>query len=141
MNACARPSGFGLLGVGQSNAPIFPVAEKSSEERQTLRIRNDQNIADAREHERRQRIVDHRLVVDGEKLFRHGERHRVEPRAAAAGENDPLHLLSPNKPSISMMRSTHNLREDRHSGNRTPWTFASLVQLRRELTGRFADCG
>jgi hypothetical protein len=37
-----------------------------------------------------------------------------------------------------MMRSTHNLREDRQSGNRTPWIFANFVQSRRELAGRLA---
>src|SRR5262249_15255964 len=53
--------------------------------------RDHQDVADTGEHERRQGIVDHRLVVDREKLLAHGERERMQPRAGPAGENDPLH--------------------------------------------------
>jgi hypothetical protein len=52
---------------------------------------DDQNVPDSRQHQRAQRIVDHRLVVDGQKLLADDGRHRHQTGAAAAGENDPLH--------------------------------------------------
>ena len=37
-----------------------------------------------------ERIVDHRLVVDRQKLLRGDERERMQPRAGAAGQDDAL---------------------------------------------------
>ena len=42
------------------------------------------------EHQRRQRVVDHRLVVDRHELLADGARQRMQPRARAAGEDDSL---------------------------------------------------
>ena len=39
----------------------------------------------------RQRVIDHRLVVDRQQLLADDARERIEPRAGAAGEDDPLH--------------------------------------------------
>ncbi len=48
-----------------------------------------------RHHEHRQRVVDHRLVVDGQKLLaRHGGQ-RVQPRARAARQHYSLHGIPP----------------------------------------------
>ena len=43
------------------------------------------------EHQHRDRIVDHRLVVDRQELLVDRERHRMEARSRAAGEHDTLH--------------------------------------------------
>ena len=67
--ACARPSGRGLLGVGEVDAPVAAVAQQALEQRQVVRGGDDQDVADARQHQRRQRIVDHRLVVDRQELL------------------------------------------------------------------------
>ena len=45
------------------------VAEQTLELRRVLRGRDDEDFADTRKHERRQRVVDHRLVVDRHELL------------------------------------------------------------------------
>src|SRR5262249_45427577 len=45
---------------------------------------------DPREHERRERVVDHRLVVDGDELLADREREGPQARPGAAGEDDAL---------------------------------------------------
>ena len=62
-----------------------------------MRRIDDQDIANAGHHQRGQRIVDHRLVVHRQQLLRHDVRHRVEPRARPAGEDDapPVHVTAP----------------------------------------------
>ena len=42
---------------------------------------------------RRERVVDHRLVVDRQQLLADGPGDRVEPRARAAGQDDPLRIV------------------------------------------------
>ena len=59
-----------------------------------LARRNQQDVADAGQHQHRQRIIDHRLVVDRQQLLVDGERRRIKPRARAAGENNALHVMS-----------------------------------------------
>ena len=73
------------------------------------RRRDEQDVADAGQHQRRQRIVDHRLVVDRQQLLRHDLRDRIEPRAGAAGEDDSLARHGVRRPralSRSCARST-----------------------------------
>ena len=70
------------------------VAEQALVERQVLARRDQQDIANSRQHQHRQRVVDHRLVVDRQQLLVDRERGRIEPRARAAGENDTLHGMS-----------------------------------------------
>ena len=82
-----------LLCIGQGQAPARSVAEQMAEPRQVLRRRNDQDFADPREHERGQRVVDHRLVVDRDQLLAGHERHRMKAGAAAAGQDDALHAI------------------------------------------------
>ena len=43
------------------------------------------------QHQRRQRVVDHRLVVDREQLLADRAGQRVQARAGAAGEDDAFH--------------------------------------------------
>ena len=59
---------------------------------------HEQDLPAARQHHRRQRVVDHRLVVDRQKLLVGGPRHRVKPRTAAAGQNDALHATHVTRP-------------------------------------------
>jgi hypothetical protein len=46
------------------------------------------------EHQRGQRVVDHRLVVDRQQLLAHGLGQRMQARARAAGQDDALHAVS-----------------------------------------------
>jgi len=52
---------------------------------------NDQDITNPRQHERRERIVDHWFVVDGKKLLADRKGCRKEPGAGAASENNSFH--------------------------------------------------
>ena len=42
-----------------------------------VRRADQQDVPDARQHEHRERVIDHRLVVDGQQLFRYRTRDRV----------------------------------------------------------------
>ena len=93
-NAWARPSGRGCSAYSKRRPHCWPVPEQLAEARQVLRRGDDQDIPDAREHQRAQRVVDHRLVVDREQLLADHAGQRVEPRARAAGEDDALQSSS-----------------------------------------------
>ena len=49
---------------------------------------DDQNLADAGEHQHRQRIIDHRLVVDRHELLAHGDGQGVEARSRSTGQDN-----------------------------------------------------
>jgi hypothetical protein len=82
--------GRGLGGIVDADAVLRAVTEQAAELRQVLRGGDQQQVADAGEQQGRQRIVDHRLVVDGEELLRGGEGGGVQAGAGAAGEDDAL---------------------------------------------------
>ena len=81
---------LGLLGVLQVQSPLRSVAEQGAEARQVGGGRDEQDVSDAPQHEHGQRMIDHRLVVDGEQLLAHRDRDRMKARPRAAGEDDPL---------------------------------------------------
>ena len=73
-----EPVGAGLHGVGDRDAELRPVAEQPLERLGLVRRGDDQDVPDARQHQRGQRVVDHRLVVDRHQLLADGERDRVQ---------------------------------------------------------------
>lgn len=56
---------------------------------------NNQNVADVELHQRRQRIIDHWLVVNRQKLFGGCACQGVKARTAATCKNNTLHDLRP----------------------------------------------
>ena len=72
----------------EAHAPLRAAAEQSLELRLIVGCRDDENVADAGKHQHRQRIVDHRLVVDGQELLADAQRDRVQARSGAAGQYD-----------------------------------------------------
>ena len=56
--------------------------------RRVLRRGDHEDLAHAGQHQRRQRVVDHRLVVDRHQLLGHGPGHRPQARARPAGQHD-----------------------------------------------------
>ena len=77
---------------------------------------NDQRLADPGEHDDRQRIIDHRLVVDRNQLLGDSESDRMQPGARAASQNDAFHLriaLTVSKPSSRPRRSRPDARRRR----------------------------
>ena len=76
----------------QVESPVASISQELLETRRVLRRRDDQNVADPRQHQRAQRIVDHRFVVDGKQLLRDCLCDWVEPRAGPAGQNNAFTL-------------------------------------------------
>ena len=95
MKACARPSGDGCTAYSRRMPSVDAVAEQRAELLVVLGRRDDQDLADARHHQRRQRVVDHRLVVDRHELLRDALGDRPQPGAGAAGEDDAAHRHAP----------------------------------------------
>jgi len=61
--------GFGLRGVGEPNAELGAVAEKGLEVGEVVGGGDDEDIADACEEEGGEGVIDHRLIVDRQKLL------------------------------------------------------------------------
>ena len=70
-----------LQGIVDSHAPARAVPEKVLERGPVDRRRDDEHLADPRRHQRRQRVVDRRLVVDRHELLLTARviGHRREP--------------------------------------------------------------
>ena len=83
----------GLLGVREADAVVGAVPEQAPEAREVLRRADDQDVADPRQHQRADGVIDHRLVVDRQQLFADAFRNRVETGAGAAGEYNAFHCL------------------------------------------------
>ena len=54
-----------LQGVFEVEPPVTAVTQQLLETRGVLRGRNDEDVANAGQHQSAERIVDHRLVVNG----------------------------------------------------------------------------
>ena len=95
MKACARPSGLGCT----AKVRLMPNCEPSPSSRWKplglVGCRDDQDVPDAREHQRGERVVDHRLVVDRHQLLADALGDRVQSRAGAAGQDDSAHGCHP----------------------------------------------
>ena len=83
--------GRGLFGIGEAHAVIAAVAQEPPERGQVVGRGDDEDVADAGQHQRRNGVVDHRLVVDGEHLLAHALGDGVEPRPRPSGQNDSFH--------------------------------------------------
>jgi len=79
------PSGLRLHGVADVDAPLIAVAQEGFETRHFGHRGDNENVANAGKHQRGQRIIDHRLVVDRQQLFgadhRNGHSHDPVPPA------------------------------------------------------------
>ena len=88
----------GLDHIGDRHTPLRAIAQGALELVLVLRRGDHADLADAGQHQHRDRVVDHRLVIDRQQLFRHAHRDRVKPRAGAAGQDNALavgHFKSP----------------------------------------------
>ena len=80
-----------LLGIGEVHAVVGAVAKQATKRRQVFGSGDDQDIPDSGEHEHRDGIIDHRLVVDGQQLFADAFGDGIKPGAAAAGQDNTFH--------------------------------------------------
>ncbi len=71
----------GLSSVTDANADLAPVLEQPFIKREVRGSGDEQNIANARDHERGQGIINHWLVVHGQELLANHTGDGREPRA------------------------------------------------------------
>ena len=83
--------GLGLFAVIDRQAPGAAIAEQLTETRQIMRRGNETKLPDASFDQSRQRIIDHRLIIDGLKLFARHERERKQARTSASGQDNAFH--------------------------------------------------
>ena len=83
-----------LHDVAEVHAPARAVAQQLLEARRVKRRGDDEDVANARQHQHAERVVDHRLVVHRQQLLGDTLRRGIEARARTAGENDALERIS-----------------------------------------------
>ena len=81
--------GAGLLGVGELEAEVGAVAEQFFKEREIGGGGDDEDLANAGEHQDRQRVIDHRFIVNRHELLGDGDGEGPEARAGASCKNYP----------------------------------------------------
>ncbi len=80
-----------LLRIRELHAIVRSVTQQTLKPRQISRRRDDKDIPYPRQHQSRDRIIDHRLVKHWEHLLRHPLRNRIQPSAGPTGKNDTFH--------------------------------------------------
>src|SRR5262249_11773262 len=78
--------GLWLQRITDVDAPLAAVTQKGFEPRHFWLGRNDENVANSRKHQRRQRIIDHRLVVDRQQLLCADNRQAPQARSGTHRE-------------------------------------------------------
>ena len=73
--------------------PLAAVTENALIGGLIVRRADDQDLANTGQHQRGQRVVDHRLVVDRQQLFVDADGCRMQPGATAPGQNNAFHRL------------------------------------------------
>jgi hypothetical protein len=86
------PSFFLLIRVFEVAHTEMPAVPKHSQEVTRMgTTSHDHDLVNASLHQRLNRIIDHRLVVNRQEVLVGREGQRVEPRPESSRENDPLH--------------------------------------------------
>ena len=85
-----QPVGAGLHGVLNLQTPGRAIAQKLLKLGRVVRRGDDQDPANSRQHQSRERVVDERLVVHRHELLAHRTRERVQARARSSGQDDSL---------------------------------------------------
>ncbi len=99
-----QPLGPGLHRVGDGQAEVLAVPEEPVERGRVLGGGDQEDLPDARQHEGGQRVVHHRLVVDGHQLLADPPGRGVEPRAGPTRQDDSLHHVILSGPASSPPR-------------------------------------
>src|SRR5206468_3410438 len=81
-----------LLAIFDAQAPAGAIPQQLAEPWQILRRGDEAKLPHTRFDERGERIIYHRLVIDGLQLFAGDEGQWIESRPRAAGKNDAFHF-------------------------------------------------
>ncbi|MCY1230965.1 hypothetical protein D9M72_434000 [compost metagenome] len=79
-----------LYRILQVDPPLASVAEHVGKARCVFRRRDNQDVPNPCQHQRGQRIVDHRLVVNRQQLLRNRSRDRIQAGTGSASEDNAL---------------------------------------------------
>src|SRR5258708_27953359 len=79
-----------LYRVAKSDSPLAPVTQQPLKLSAIIRRRDNKNVANSGQHQRRQRIIDHRLVENRQQLLADTAGYWIEPRSTAARQNNAL---------------------------------------------------
>ena len=80
--------------IADVHAPLAAIAQKLLEARRILRRADDKDLAHTAQHQRAERVVDHRLVVNRDQLLAQRQCGRMQSGAGAASEDDAFALHS-----------------------------------------------
>ena len=97
--------GFWLDGIGNGHAEIRAIAKQPGIIVEIVRRGDDQDVADASQHQHRHRIIDHRLVIDRQQLLVHRQCRWMQARARAACQNNSFHCILPEALARRIMRA------------------------------------
>ena len=92
-----QPDGVGdperaaLVAIRQVEPEVGAVTEQLDDVADALAAHDDHHLADAHPGERRDRVVDHRPVVDRQQVLVGDDGEWEEPRRGPTGEDDALH--------------------------------------------------
>ncbi len=100
---------FVLARIGKAQSEVGAIAQQPLEQRLVFGRRDDQDVANTGEHQRRQGIVDHRLVEHRQELLRNHQGCRVKPGAAASGQDDTFHQQLPLAEGLIRATSYHRV--------------------------------
>src|SRR3546814_16520266 len=68
--------GLRLLGKAEVDAPLAAVAQQVAEQMLLVRRGDNEDVADARHHQHRQRVIDQRFIVDRQERLAPRQEHR-----------------------------------------------------------------
>ncbi len=128
---CLRnPGRSGLNGKLQRNPPLTSVPQQPAVSGQIVVRTNQQVLANACQHQRRQRIVDHRLVKNRQQLFADMERCGMQSTTNAAAQDNPF---------LKVMGGSHGTgsRKEKSIHGSAPRRCTTLRQLNHRA--RFCD--
>ena len=86
---------FRLHGVAEEDPEPGSVAQKPLKRGLILRRGDHKDLPDSRQHQRADRIIDHRLVINSEELFGNSFCDRMQSGSRSAGQHDSLHAFPP----------------------------------------------
>ena len=96
---------IGLNGVLDLDTESFAIPQNPLKGGLVVRGGYHEDLANTRQHEGGERVIDQRLVVHRNQLFADAEGDRVEPGPRSARQDDPLHLNVLLRPIYSRVRS------------------------------------